>query len=183
MGLQGRAQLRARFLSHAVNNLRFLVLPSRRVPHLASALLGESLQWLQKDWLQHYGTPVWLAESFVDRTRFSGASYRAANWVALGWTRGYAKRQGQFIYHGQPKEIYVYVIEQRIRQLLLEDPAQELLTREFLLAQRLTGNPQPQARRKLMPETLSSWTPKLPPHWELSVADLEQVSVAAAAEI
>ena len=175
MGLNGRAELRARFLSHAVNNVRFLVLPSRRVPHLASALLGESLQWLQKDWLRYYGAPVWLAESFVDRTRFNGASYRAANWVALGWTRGYAKQQGQFIYHGQPKEIYVYVIEKRIRQLLLEDSAQELLTREFLLAQRPTGNPQPQARRKSMPEALQSWTPKLPAQWELSVEDLENV--------
>src|SRR6266446_3035107 len=99
----------------------------------------------------------------------------AANWVAIGWTRGYAKAQGQFIYHGQPKEIYVYVIEKRIRQILLEDPAQGLLTREFLLAQRPTGNPQPQARRKPMSETLQSWTPKLPPHWELSAEDLEHV--------
>ena len=175
VGLNGRPELRARFLAHAVNNVRFLVLPSVRVWHLASALLGQSLECLQKDWLRHYGAPVWLAESFVDRTRFSGASYRAANWVALGWTRGYAKQQGQFIYHGQPKEIYVYVIEKRIRQILLQDPAQELLTREFLLAQRPTGNPQPQARRKPMSEALQSWTPKLPPHWELSAEDLEHV--------
>lgn len=175
VGLQGRAELRARFLSHAVNNVRFLILPWLRAPHLASALLGEGLKRLQKDWLWHYGAAVWLAESFVDRTRFSGASYRAANWVAIGWTRGYAKAQGQFIYHGQPKEIYVYVIEKRIRQILLEDPAQELLTREFLLAQRPTGNPLPQARRKQMSETLQSWTPKLPPHWELSAEDLEHV--------
>ncbi len=175
VGLNGRTELRARFLAHAVNNVRFLILPWVRVRHLASALLGESLACLQKDWLRHYGAPVWLAESFVDRTRFSGASYRAANWIALGWTRGYAKQQGQFLYHGQPKEIYVYVIENRIRQILLEDPAQELLTREFLLAQRPTGNPQPQARRKFMLETLASWTPKVPPHWELSTEDLQQV--------
>jgi SRSO17 transposase len=175
VGLQGRTELRARFLAHAVNNVRFLVLPERRVPHLASALLAEGLQRLQQDWPRQYGARVWLVESFVDRTRFSGASYRAANWVALGWTRGYAKRHGQFLYHGQPKEIYVYVIEKRLRQLLFEDPAQPVLTREFLLAQRPTGNPQPHARRNLMPETLSSWTPKLPPHWELTPADLEQV--------
>jgi SRSO17 transposase len=175
VGLNGRPELRARFLAHAVNNVRFLVLPWVRVPHLASALLGESLTCLQKDWLRQYGAPVWLAESFVDRTRFSGASYRAANWIALGWTRGYAKQRGQFIHHGQPKEIYIYVIEKRLRQILLEDPAQALLTREFLLAQRPTGNPQPQTRRNQMSETLSSWTPKLPPHWELSAADLESV--------
>jgi len=174
-GLNGRAEGRARFLEHAANNVRFLILPRWRVRHLASALLAESLECLQRDWPRRYGAPLWLAESFVDRTRFSGTSYRAANWVALGWTRGYAKVQGQFVYHGQPKEVYVYVIEKRLRQILWNDPAQALLTRDFLLTQRPTGNPLPQTRRKTMSETLCSWAPKLPPQWELSVEDLEQV--------
>jgi hypothetical protein len=43
--------------------------------------------------------PVGLAESFVDRPRFSGASYRAANGQAMGWTRGFAKRQSRFVHH------------------------------------------------------------------------------------
>jgi SRSO17 transposase len=175
VGVEGKPGLRARFLDHAVNNVRFLILPWWRVGHLASAVLAEGLERLQSDWPQRYGTPVWLVESFIDRSRFPGASYRAANWVAIGWSRGYAKRQGQFIYHGQFKEIYVYVIEKRIRQLLWQDPAQALLTREFLLAQRPPGNPQPQTKRKQMSETLESWTPKLPPHWELSVADVQSV--------
>jgi len=175
VGLEGKPQLRARFLAHAVNNVRFLILPGWRVRHLASAVLAEGLKRLQTDWPQRYGASVWLVESFVDRSRFSGASYRAANWVALGWSRGYAKRQGQFLYHGQPKEIYVYVIEKRLRQLLLQDPAQALLTREFLLAQRPPGNPPPQTKRTQMSEALQSWTPKLPPHWALSVEDLQSV--------
>ena len=175
VALDGRPELRAHFLAHAVNNVRFLILPWWRVGQVASAVLGEGLERLQTDWPERYGSVVWLVESFVDRSRFSGASYRAANWVAIGWSRGYAKRQGQFIYHGQPKEIYLYVIEKRIRQLLLQDPAQALLTREFLLAQRPPGNPQPQTKRKQMSEALESWTPKLPPHWELSVEDLQSV--------
>ncbi len=175
VGVNGQAALRARFPVHAVNQVRFLVLPWARVPHLASALLGESLTCLQRDWPRHYGAPVWWAESFVDRTRFRGACYRAANWVALDWTRGYAKRKGQFVCHGQPKEIYVYVIEKRLRQILLGDPAQPLLTREYLLAQRPQGNPSPQARRKPMSESLLTWTPKLPPQWDLTPEDLETV--------
>jgi SRSO17 transposase len=146
-----------------------------KVRHLASAVLAESLEYLQRDWRRRYGAKVWLAESFVDRTRFSGACYRAANWVALGWTRGYAKAQGQFVYHGQPKEVYVYVIEPRIRQILRQDPAQPWLGREFLLAQRPTGNPPPQTRRKRMSEILESWTPKVPPSWDLSVEDLQSL--------
>jgi SRSO17 transposase len=175
VAVSGRAELRGRFLAHAVNNVRFLVLPWLRVPHLASAILSQGLEYLQRDWRERYGATVWLAESFVDRTRFNGASYQAANWLAIGWTRGYAKRQSQFIYHGQPKEVYVYVMEKRIRQILFQDPAQALLTREFLLAQRPTGNPSPQARRKQMSATLQSWTPKLPPHWDLSAEDLENI--------
>jgi len=175
VGLEGRPELRARFLAHAVNNVRFLILPWWRVGQLASAVLGEGLELLQTKWPERYGSPVWLVESFIDRSRFSGASYLAANWVAIGWSRGYAKRQGQFIYHGQPKEIYLYVIEKRIRQLLLQDPAQALLTREFLLAQRPSGNPQPQTKRKPMSEALESWTPKPPPHWDLSVEDVQSV--------
>lgn len=175
VGLEGRPELRAHFLAHAVNNVRFLILPWWRVSQVASAVLGEGLERLQTDWPERYGSPVWLVESFIDRSRFSGASYRAANWIAIGWSRGYAKRQGQFIYHGQPKEIYLYVIEKRIRQLLLQDPAQALLTREFLLAQRPPGNPQPQTKRKQMSEGLESWTPKLPPHWDLSVEDVQSV--------
>lgn len=175
VGLEGRPELRARFLAHAVNNVRFLILPWWRVDQLGSAVLGEGLERLQSDWAECYGWPVWLVESFVDRSRFSGASYLAANWVAIGWSRGYAKCQGQFLYHGQPKEIYLYVIEERIRQLLLQDPAQALLRREFLLAQRPPGNPQPQTKRKQMSEAIESWTPKLPPHWELSVEDVQSV--------
>jgi SRSO17 transposase len=175
VGLEGKPEWRARFLAHAVNNVRFLILPRWRVGHLASAVLAEGLEHLRSDWPQCYGAAVWLVESFVDRTRFRGASYRAANWVAIGWSRGYAKRHGQFLYHGQSKEIYIYVIEKRIRQLLWHDPAQPLLTREFLLAQRPPGNPPPSTKRKPMSEALQSWTPKLPPHWELSVEDVQSV--------
>ncbi len=164
VGLEGRPELRACFLEHAVNNVRFLILPWWRVSHLASAVLAEGMERLQTDWPEHYGRSVWLAESFVDRSRFRGVSYRAANWVAIGWSRGYGKREGKFIYHGQPKEVYVYVMEKRIRQLLLQDPAQVLLRREFLLAQRLPGNPPPQTKRKEMSSVLQSWTPNLPPH-------------------
>ena len=102
---------RARGLDHVVNGVRFLVLPWVKVPHLASVILSENLRLLQRDWPRHYGVAVWLAESFVDRQRFSGASYRAANWQAIGWTRGFAKRQGRFVPHGHSKEVYVYVME------------------------------------------------------------------------
>ena len=170
------ASQRARWLDHVVNGVRFLVLPWVRVPHLASVMLSENLRLLQGDWPGHYGVRVWLAESFVDRQRFSGASYRAANWHGIGWTRGFAKRQGRFVHHGQSKEVYVYVMERRMRQLIHEDDCQPLLSRAFLLAQRLSEENQSLTKSMQTKKILASWKPKLPPKCELSVEDLATVS-------
>ena len=169
------AAQRARGLDHVVNGARFLVLPWVKVRHLASVMLSENLRLLQRDWPRHYGVRVWLAESFVDRQRFSGASYRAANWQAIGWTRGFAKRQGRFVHHGQSKEVYVYVMEARLRQFIHEDARQPLLSRAFLLAQRRSEENQSLTKRMRMKKILASWKPKLPPKCELSQGDLETV--------
>ena len=166
---------RASGLGQVVNGVRFLVLPWVKVRHLASVMLSENLFLLQRDWLRQYGVAVWLAESFVDRQRFSGASYRAANWQAIGWTRGFAKRQGRFVHHGQSKEVYVYVMEKRMRQLIHRDEGQPRLDRAFLLAQRRSEENQFLTRRMRMKKILESWKPKLPPQCELSLQDLETV--------
>lgn len=79
------AAQRAQWLAHVGTGVRFLLLPWVRVPNLASVMLSESIRILQRDWLEYYGTPVWLVESFIDLSRFDGASYRAADWVPIGW--------------------------------------------------------------------------------------------------
>ena len=169
------AAQRASWLDHVVNGVRFLVLPWVKVRDLASVMLSENLGLLQRDWPGRYGVPVWLAESFVDRQRFSGASYRGANWQAIGWTRGFAKRQGRFVHHGQSKEVYVYVMEPRMRQFIHGDGCQPVLSRAFLLAQRRSEEKQSLTKRMRMNKILTSWKPKLPPQCALSVEDLERV--------
>ncbi|MBM3881994.1 MAG: DUF4338 domain-containing protein [Verrucomicrobia bacterium] len=101
------------------------------------------------------------AATFVDRQRFGGAAYRAANWLPIGWTRGNAKAHREFRYHGQPKEVYAYAIEPRLQQLLFADPNQPLLTRPFLLAQCPPDNPQPPLSPTTKP--LPSRSPSSPP--------------------
>lgn len=169
------AAQRARWLGRLVNGVRFLILPWVRVPHLASVMLSEGIRELHRDWSAQYGVDLWLAESFVDRQRFSGASYRAANWHAVGWTRGFGKTRGTFVHHGQIKEVYVYVMEKRLRRWVHADPQQPLLTREYLLAQRLSEVTEPLTRRTRMKSIQAAWKPKLPPTWDLSVADLDCV--------
>lgn len=75
-------------LSLVTNNTRFLILPSVRVPHLASHLLGRVAARLSADWQHKYGHPIYLLESFVEPSRFTGACYRAAGWVQVGLTTG-----------------------------------------------------------------------------------------------
>ena len=87
-----QSETREKNLGKVVNNSRFLILPHLRVPHLASHLLGRMLRRLPGDWERHYGDRPVLVETFVDRERFSGTCYRAANFVEIGPTAGLGRK-------------------------------------------------------------------------------------------
>lgn len=36
-----------------------------------------------------------------------GTAYRAADWLPMGLTRGYARHGGRYVHHGQPKVMWV----------------------------------------------------------------------------
>lgn len=74
------------------NNSRFLLLPWVRVPHLASHILGQLARRLASDWQAKYGHPLVLLETFVQRDRFAGTCYRAANWMTVGDTTGRSRQ-------------------------------------------------------------------------------------------
>jgi len=52
------------------NNTRFLILPWVRIKYLASRILSLSLRRLNADWEKTYEHPLYLAETFVDISRF-----------------------------------------------------------------------------------------------------------------
>ncbi len=116
------AQRRAR-LPLIVNNVRFLILPWVRLPHLASKVLALSARGLSACWPQRYGHAVYLAETFVDSARFAGTCYRAANWQCVGQTQGSAKRGHVYHRHGIIKSIYLYPLTRHWRQKLTEEAA------------------------------------------------------------
>jgi len=109
------ATKRAR-LHLVAQNTRFLLLPWVRLPHLASKVLAANCRRLSADWEKRYGHGLLLAETFVDPTRFRGTCYRAANWVALGPTRGAGKRGNRYRRHGLPKLVFVYPLHRRARE-------------------------------------------------------------------
>jgi hypothetical protein len=109
-------------LNRVVCNSRFLILPSVRVPHLASHVLSLCTSQLGKDWMERYGYPPLLAETFVDPSRFAGTCYRAANWVHVGQTAARSTAYSNGKLSGGPKDIYVYPIDGKWKQVLCTEP-------------------------------------------------------------
>ncbi len=81
-------EARRRNLPYVANHTRFLILPWVRVENLASHLLGRIARRVGRDWLEKYGHGLHALETFVDRSRFTGGCYRAANWRCVGQTTG-----------------------------------------------------------------------------------------------
>ena len=67
-------EIRATRLSGIANNNRYLILPWVQVPHLASHVLGLIARRIRNDWVEKYGHPVALLETFVDRSRLHSCS-------------------------------------------------------------------------------------------------------------
>ncbi|MDE2753730.1 MAG: ISAs1 family transposase [Gemmatimonadota bacterium] len=110
------------------NNSRFVILTHGRVPNLASRVLGLSLRRLSADIQAVHGYPAFLAETFVDVSRFTGACYRASNWRSLGLTRGFARESGgaaRWRHHGRPKEIFMYELAAAAAEALSRDEIPE----------------------------------------------------------
>jgi Domain of unknown function (DUF4338) len=113
------AAQRAQGLGQVINNTRFLILPWVKVAGLASHILSRAVRRLSQDWQGKYGHPVWLVETFVDRDRFVGTAYRAANWQRIGQTQGRG-RQGPDprVRSTSIKEVFVYPLHRHFRQRL-----------------------------------------------------------------
>ncbi|OGF62892.1 MAG: hypothetical protein A2Y62_04265 [Candidatus Fischerbacteria bacterium RBG_13_37_8] len=93
-----------------VNNCRFLILPWVKIHNLGSKILSEAARVVPVDWQHRYGYKPLLFETFVDRDRFRGTVYRAANWVYLGATKGKGRKGLHYYYHGNRKDYYIYFL-------------------------------------------------------------------------
>ena len=90
------------------NNSRFLILPAWHCPNLASRVLALCERRVVRDWRARFGHPLWLLETFVAPRRFHGTSYRAANWLAIGETRGFRRTRAGYSNRAEaPKRVFV----------------------------------------------------------------------------
>jgi hypothetical protein len=99
---------RAAELSQIANNTRFLVLPWVHVPQLASHVLGLIIRRIDADWRKKYGHGLRWLETFVERDRFRGTCYRAANWRWVGQTTGRSRQDRDNRLRVPVKDIYIY---------------------------------------------------------------------------
>lgn len=106
---------RRRDLGRLANNTRFLILPWVRVPHLASTLLGAVARRIGADWQAKYGHGLDALETFVQRDRFAGTGYRAANWRHVGATRGRSRQDRDHTRAVPVKDVYLYPLRRRSR--------------------------------------------------------------------
>lgn len=95
-------------LQTVANNTRFLILPWVRIPALASHVLGQVARRIDADWQAKYGHGLQWLETFVERGRFAGTCYRAANWECVGQTTGRSCEDRHHTLQVPVQDVYLY---------------------------------------------------------------------------
>jgi len=110
--------VRKKNLSLIINNTRFLILPWVHIPNLASHLLSQNIKTISRDWQRLYNYQIALLETFVDTKRFEGTSYKAANWIYAGITKGRGKNDRYNQYPVSVKSVFLYPLITKFREVL-----------------------------------------------------------------
>jgi hypothetical protein len=105
-------------LHTVVGMSRFLIRPTVNCKNLASKVLGMSMTTIADDFDQQYGYRPLLIESFVDTEHYSGTCYQAANWIAIGKTKGRGRQDRYSESTLSQKMIVMYALEKKFRKRL-----------------------------------------------------------------
>jgi len=111
-------ETRKKNLHLVVNNARFLILPWIRSYNLASRILSAAARRIVSDWRERYHYEPVLLETFVEKERFTGACYKAANWIPVGDTKGRGKLDVHNEYKLPVKSVWLYPLDKGFRSWL-----------------------------------------------------------------
>ncbi len=111
-------QRRQSHLHLIVNNARYLILPWVKCRNLASRILSMATKRLPDDWFDEYGYRPVLLETFVNKDRFKGTCYRAANWIHVGQTKGRGKLGQNNKCLLPVKLVFLYPLQRNFRLIL-----------------------------------------------------------------
>jgi len=78
------------------------------------------LKRLAADWKDRYNVTPLLVETFIDRSRFTGRCFAAANWIRIGSSKGQG-RLGEITATRSLKDIWVYELHSKARRFLQEE--------------------------------------------------------------
>ena len=102
-----------------VNNNRFLILPGWHIKNLASCIISMCLKRIVDDWSKAFGHRIVLVETFVDPDKFAGTVYKAANWLYIGDTKGFRRKNGGYTQKvGNPKMMFVKTLHKNAKWIL-----------------------------------------------------------------
>ncbi len=73
---------------------------------------------ISEDWQERYKYKPVLVETFVEKNRFSGTCYKAANWKLVGTTKGRGKKDRFNDAKLPKKDIFLYPLQQDFRTML-----------------------------------------------------------------
>ena len=111
-------ELRQKNLHLITYNTRFLIFDWVRIENLASYLLARMAKTISDDWEKNYHHPIYFLETFVDTERFTGACYKAANWLLLGKTTGRGKNDQTGKANRSIKAVFGYPLVKDFRKYL-----------------------------------------------------------------
>ena len=112
-------EIRKQNLNFIIDNVRFLIFPWVKSKNLASMILAQASQIVAQHWQQQYGYKPVLLETFVDKERFDGACYKAANWIYVGDTKGRGKMDRLNQYPSSIKKIFLHPLCKNAKNSLI----------------------------------------------------------------
>jgi hypothetical protein len=75
---------------------------------------------LRRDWQSVYGHDLALVETFVERQRFAGSAYAAANWICVGQTLGRGRNDRAHDQAAPIKTIWLRPVRKDFRTFLCQ---------------------------------------------------------------
>lgn len=104
-------------LREVIGLSRLLIRNEVHCTNLVSKVLSLALGRLPEDWQERYGVRPQLVETYVDRSRFTGLCFSAANWLRVGVSTGRG-RLGPKAAVKSLKDVWIFPLERRARQKL-----------------------------------------------------------------
>ncbi len=115
---------RVQSLNWVLNNNRMLIFPWIRIQNLGSKCLSIALSNVADDWEVKFNFKPLLVETYVDPSRFTGAMYKAANFILIGQSSGNYRPDSISLPKEKQvkKDIYIFPLDPNYKQILCGKP-------------------------------------------------------------